>query len=118
MWVRKADYNWLRSRVDKLEAMLEVERAENRRVERHWGDMILRRGGSLPVPAAVSEAAPPPRPEPPVLTETQMAQAEAVVEYGRAQGFGRQQIEDAVRVSVPGITNEAIAAAISQGSVM
>lgn len=80
-------------------------------------DMLLRRGGSLPVPELKPEGASPPQPEPPAFTETQMAQAEAVVEEGRRLDMGRQEIENALRVSVPGITEDAIAQAIS-GRVM
>ncbi len=88
-----------------------------RRVD--WqSDMLLRRGGSMPVPELKSEGVEPPPPEPPAFTETRMAQAEAVVEYGRAHDLGRQQIEEALRVSVPGITEEAITEAVNRGRVM
>jgi hypothetical protein len=79
--------------------------------------MLLRRAGSLPVPDVPTEAALPPQTDVPAFTETQMAQAEAVVEYAREHDLGRQETEQALRTSIPGITEEAIAQAIA-GRVM
>jgi hypothetical protein len=96
MWIRKSDYDWLRHRVDKLETMLDVERAENRRTERHWGDMFLRRMQTFPVPKdqpTVEQPAPIKQ-----VTDTDIAKYEAIKHAAVEAQAGPQEIADAVRL--------------------
>jgi hypothetical protein len=111
MWVSKSEVEYLRERVRELEAALKDERAENRRVERHYGDMLLRRAGTFPVPPLVST--PPEQAEPaaPPVTDSDIAKYEAVKEEGLRMGMGQQEIADAVRAST-GWSEQDIARAI------
>jgi hypothetical protein len=116
-------------RIRELEALLrdsvpgEVYKASLARIaelERRvdWqSDVILLKAGRQPLPPEKSQGAPEAQAEVPAITETQLAQAEAVVEEARRLDMGRQETEQALRTSIPGITEEAIAAAIS-GRVM
>lgn len=111
MWVRQADYDWLKERIETLETLLANERAENRRVERHWGDMILRRGGSLPVPPLPVEK--PPTDEKPALSESDRVKVQAVVQHGRSMNLPQTEITEAVQGLHLGLTEAEITAAIN-----
>jgi len=50
MWIWRAEYEHLCSRITDLEKQLTEERAENRRTERWQANMLLRRAQTLPVP--------------------------------------------------------------------
>lgn len=57
MWISRGEYQRLSEQLDRAEdrldeatAALATERAENRRAERHFANMLLRRAGTFPVP--------------------------------------------------------------------
>lgn len=79
MWIKQSDYEYYQRRVGELEVQLATERAENRRRENWMCGMLMRRGGSFPVPESK-----PPKPDkpadtirPPQLSAVEQVQREA-----------------------------------------
>lgn len=95
----RSELNYLRARVTDLERQLEAERAENRRVERHWGDMFLRRLQTYPVPPPKPEVEKLVEPLPRSVSEDDIARADSVIEYCNSMGFGRDKMDEGIRDS-------------------
>jgi len=108
----------LLGRIAEVEERLDAQRAEHARQVRWLVSMRLRRAGSLPLPATPEEKAEAKQDEKPLPpSDVSLGQIEAIVVEGKRLGMGREQIEQAVRDAVPGVTEETIAAALS-GRVM
>lgn len=105
-WVSRAEYDRLLAAIDTAErraadteAALAAERAENRRTERWMTNMLMRRAGTYPVPAAS-----PPVQGPPVPVELETidggseipgmdtAELEALVVAGSQYGQNRADV--------------------------
>lgn len=69
------------ARAESAESALAEERRENRRTERHWASMFLRREKSLPLP----------------LTANEKIEAQAKVEEQRKQPIPLTDIQQAMR---------------------
>jgi hypothetical protein len=101
------------ARIAELERREAATLAEHARQLRWYGSMLLRRAGSMALPPTPEEKAEAQQHvEPPAVSETQIAQAEAIVEEGYRVNASREEIEKAVRESVPGITEDVIAEAL------
>ena len=87
------------ARTEKAEAALVVERQENRRAERHWASMFLRREKTYPLPPTKEEKAEATAEkeqranEPPKLTPDQEARKAAAIAWGIRNGFTEEQAE-------------------------
>lgn len=111
MWASRAEVQYLRERVRQLEQDLKDERTENRRVERHYGNMLLRRAGTFPVPLLK----PAQQDEPafvPQVSETDLAKAEAIRAEGKRMNKQKDEIEAAVRAQT-GMSEQELARAIA-----
>jgi hypothetical protein len=92
----RSEINYLRGRVIELERQLEAERTENRRTERWCLNMLMRRAATHPVPPQKAETQ---EPQPvKQVTDTDIAQFEAIRNEGLRSGAGPQEIADAVRI--------------------
>lgn len=86
-------------RTASAEAMLLTERKENRRAERHWASMFLRREKTFPLPptaeekAEAKEEAEEANAQPPLLTEVQLAQREAY-RMARPDGVTQEEADE------------------------
>jgi hypothetical protein len=91
-----SELNYLRGRVLDLERQLAEERKENRRTERWALNMLMRRAGTFPTPppAPLEEKI---EPVQRFVSETEIAQAESIREYGLANGSSSQEIDDAIQ---------------------
>lgn len=49
MWLNQAEYDRLVRQLESAQLALELERAENRRSERHWANMFMRRLQTFPL---------------------------------------------------------------------
>lgn len=96
MWLPRCEYDRLVKQVESAQAALELERAENRRVERWYGDMFLRRMQTFPVPAKETIATPPSTDNfTASAAEIDEGELEAFVAAGAEMGVPR---EEAVRL--------------------
>lgn len=104
MWISKGEYRRLvraalraERRIDQLTEDLTVERAENRRAERHWADMLLRAKQTYPLPAkptAVPVPADSPLEPAGIIPGMDDGEVEALIATGATYGMSR---DDAIR---------------------
>lgn len=113
MWLKRETYERLVSeaalalQVPKLELRAETaeqalarEREENSRAQRHWASMWLRHQKTYPLPPTKEEKAEAKadkaeRDTPPPLTADQKARLQAAIEWGKRNGFTKEQAEAA-----------------------
>lgn len=112
MWVSRGEYDRLWDRIRDLESDLKDERAANRRREEWAIDMLMRRGGTFPVPPLKSEQTERPTPAR-QITETDLAKAEALRQEGQRLGRSPDEINKAIELET-GWTEEVIAKAINE----
>lgn len=103
MWLSRAEYDRLAQQLESAQSALEsaqielrLERAENRRSERHWANMFLRRMQTFPLvekaaPASTAESAP--TASPTASPAIDPGELEAMIETGAAMGVSEEEVK-------------------------
>lgn len=98
MWLPRAEYDRLVTQVESTQEALALERAENRRVERHWANMFLRRMQTFPVPPTPSVAPPVTNDFTPVPPDLDLGELEAFIAAGAEMGVSADEATRLLRM--------------------
>lgn len=95
MYLPKAEYTRLVNQLETAQTALELERAENRRVERWYGNMFLRRMQTFPVPSATPDPSVTPSVTDNLVPTPAVDPGEraALIEAGAAMGVSAEDVD-------------------------
>lgn len=99
MYLPRAEYDRLVSQLETAQEALALERAENRRSERHWANMFMRRLQTFPLASTDASVTTPVTddftPPPP---EIDPGELEAMVAVGADMGVPKEEVERLLRM--------------------
>lgn len=99
MWLSRAEYDRLVLQVESAQEALALERAENRRAERHWANMFMRRLQTFPLASTDQSVTTPVTndftPPPP---EIDPGELEAMIAVGADMGVSKDEVERLLRM--------------------